>query len=123
MTFKLTLHDRKGTELNQGDIVRVHNTGREYEFYAEVKYLPKEKVIAPFHTFTFHSFEKVDKVPDNAVQSTNERYNIWYLGNAEQTDNAELHESYLSSWRACEHYLSDGCYNIELIESKQQTLF
>lgn len=123
MTFKLTLHDRNGTELNQGDIVRVYNTGREYEFYSEVKYLPEEKVIAPFHTFTFHSFEKVDKVPDNAVQSTNERYKIWYLGDTEQTDNSDMHENYLTSWRECEHYLSDGCYNIELIEPKQQTLF
>lgn len=124
MTFKLILYDRKGNILNEGDIVRVYRTPSEYHFYAEVKYLPEEKMIAPFHTFSFHSFEKVDKLPENAIQSTNEKYNIWYLDIPEQSDNTEHHESYLRSWRECEHCMENGCYRIEFIEpQKQMTLF
>ena len=75
--FNLELYDRKGVKLKLGDIVKVSNR-HNFNFYAEVKYLPNEGVITPFHTFSFHSFEKVDAVPEHAVKSTEDRYNIWY---------------------------------------------
>jgi hypothetical protein len=112
MRLILTLQDSKGNKLNFGDIVRV-DTGRLCTtFFAEVKYLEKEKAITPFHTFSFHKFFKVDSVPAEAVKSTEERYNIWYLptGNDEY-DNAS---QYLIDWRQCEHLLENGCYYIEV---------
>lgn len=46
--FKLTLHDRKGIELKEGDIVAISNSsgwreGRYFNFYAEVKWSPFNK--------------------------------------------------------------------------------
>ena len=75
--FTLELYDRKGNKLNIGDIVKISD-GKNFTFYSEVKYLEKEKAIAPFHTFCFHSFEKVETVPDHAKPGTEERYKIWY---------------------------------------------
>jgi intein/homing endonuclease len=113
--FLLKLYDRKGKELNEGDIVAVSD-GKRFTFYCEVKYLAKEKVIAPFHTFSFHSFEKVDKVPANAVESTEERYKIWYIYNEEATadEAADKAKNYLMDWRECEHLLSEKCFQIQL---------
>ena len=114
--FTLILTDRNGTPLNEGDIVRISNAER-FTFYAEVKYLEKEKAIAPFHTFSFHSFEKVDSVPDKAKLSTEERYKIWYVydESADADDNAKAHEGYLIDWRTCEHLIDGGkkCFHIE----------
>jgi hypothetical protein len=112
--FTLKLYDRRGKELHQGDIVAVSD-GKRFTFYCEVKYLEKEKVIAPFHTFSFHSFEKVAAVPANAVESTEERYKIWYVYNEEATadEAAERAERYLMDWRTCEHLLADRCFRIE----------
>jgi hypothetical protein len=112
--FTLKLYDRKGVELKQGDIVKISD-GRIFTFFAEVKYLEKEKAIAPFHTFSFHSFEKVDVVPANAKKSTEERYNIWYVWNeeAEKDENPNIAEKYLIDWRACEHLLEQKCFRIE----------
>lgn len=112
--FKLELYDRLGNKLNMGDIVKISN-GRNFSFYAEVKYLKKEKCITPFHTFSFHSFEKVDKVPDHAEKSTEERYNIWFTHNPEQDLNPEYGEKYLIDWRQCEHLLQQRCFRIEPI--------
>jgi hypothetical protein len=113
--FKLILQDRKGNALNMGDIVKVSD-GRYFKFYAEVKYLDKEKCITPFHTFSFHSFEKVDSVPENAIQSTEERYKIWYVPDeyAQADDEPDTGEKYLMDWRTCEHLLEQSCYRIEL---------
>lgn len=113
--FNLILTDRNGTILNEGDIVRISNA-EHFTFYAEVKYLEAEKAIAPFHTFSFHSFEKVDSVPANAKLSQEERYKIWYVysDEADADDNAKAHEGYLIDWRTCEHLL-DGkkkCFHI-----------
>jgi len=113
-TFGLTLYDRKGKKLNMGDIVKVSLRG-EFNFYSEVKYLADEKKIAPFHTFSFHSFEKVDSIPANAVKSTETRYNIWYTTNSETDDEEKLFEKYLMDWRACEHELENGSFRIELL--------
>jgi hypothetical protein len=108
----LKLYDSKGHELKLGDIVKVSD-GKRFTFFCEVKYLEKEKVITPFHTFSFMHFVKVDEVPAEATKSTEERYAIWYLSNdpEEDTDGAE---GYLMDWIQCEHLLSKGCYRIEL---------
>lgn len=107
--FILKLLDRKGKELNIGDIVKVSD-GRYITFFAEVKWLEKEKVITPFHTFSFHSFEKVDKVPDDAIKSTEERYNIWYLDEKiEDDEGVSNFEHYLMEWRKCERILERCC--------------
>jgi hypothetical protein len=109
-------NDRIGNKLNLGDIVKVSN-GREFSFYAEVKYLEKEKVITPFHTFSFHSFEKVDKIPEHAKKSTEERYDIWYTHSPEldEKEGAEYANKYLIDWRQCEHLLEKRCFRVELL--------
>ena len=125
--FILELYDRIGNKLNLGDIVKVSN-GKEFSFYAEVKYLESEKIITPFHTFSFHSFEKVEKVPEHAKKSTEERYNIWYT-NAPEIDEKEAAnyaEKYLIDWRQCEHLLESRCYRIQLQKqsnNKQLSIF
>lgn len=126
MSFILTLHDRNGTELNMGDYVKICNRANEFEFFAEVKYLEDQKVITPFHTFSFHSFEKVTEIPKEAVKSHEERYNIYYLEDPDfnSEDNAEQFKDYLMSWRECEHNIENRSYRIELIkENPQLTMF
>ena len=81
---------------------------------AFLKYLPDEQVITPFGTFSFYSFEKVDSLPENAVKSTEERYNIWYLQDPEKDDQAEDFESYLMDWRVCETNIQKRLWRIEL---------
>ncbi len=111
--FRLELYDRKGQKLKIGDVVKISN-GREICFYAEIKYLEKERCITPFHTFSFHSFEKVDSVPQEAIKSTEERYDIWYLPlpNADRKEAIESAERYLLDWRQCEHLLESRCFQI-----------
>ena len=111
--FKLKLYDRNGVELHLGDIVKISNSG-DFKFFAEVKYLPYEQVITPFGTFSFHSFEKVDSLPENAVKSTEERYNIWYLEDPEKDDQAEDFKRYLIDWRECENNIQKRLWRIEL---------
>lgn len=115
--FRLKLFDRKGIPLNFGDIVKISN-GREFGFYAEVTYLHDLKLIAPFHTFSFHSFEKVDVLPDNAIKATGEeRYNVWYTEYSEldSEQNAVAVTDYLIQWRECEGLIEQGIYQIEPI--------
>src|SRR5690606_21722707 len=104
-------------ELNLGDIVKLSD-GRIFNFYCEVKYLEDEKVITPFHTFSFHSVEKVDQVPANAKLSTEERYKIWYVysDEAELDENPEHGERYLMDWRQCEYLLEERMFQIHKIE-------
>jgi hypothetical protein len=111
--FILELYDRKGTKLNLGDIVKISD-GRHFQFYCEVKYLEKECCITPFHTFSFISVEKVNKLPDDVVLSSEERYRIWYHPEKEEDD--EVFENYLMSWRECEHELQHKCWRIKLIK-------
>jgi len=116
--FKLTLHDRNGVELKQGDIVKISN-GKKFTFYGEVKWLEKEKAIAPFHTFTFHSFEKVDKVPEKGLKRiVDADYDWWFLNDddAETDQYADEAARYLMSWRDCEHSINNRSYQISLIE-------
>jgi hypothetical protein len=112
--FKLSLYDSFGNKLKQGDIVQVL-TGRPetLTFYAEVKYLKDENIITPFHTFSFHSFKKVNKLPDNVKKSTEKRYNIWF--EYHDVKKIETAEKYLIDWRKCEHLLKNRCFRIELI--------
>lgn len=111
--FILKLFDRKGNELKEGDYVKISNA-KEFTFFSEVKYIESEGIITPFHTFSFHSFEKVDKIPDEAKKSTEERYDIWYMysDDAEQDDKAIDFEKYLTSWRECEHRLEKRSWAI-----------
>lgn len=112
--IELKLYDRLGAELNFGDIVKVSDR-KKFHFYAEVKYLPEEECITPFHTFSFHSFEKVDKVPDHAIKSMIEkRYDIWFVNSPEPENNDGLKagEKYLLSWRECERLLEQRCFRI-----------
>lgn len=112
--FKLKLYDRKGNELSQGDIVKISN-GKGFQFFSEVKFIKEEKCMAPFHTFSFHSFEKVSEVPANAIKCTEEkRYNIWHLPSLIQDEEPEIGEKYLMDWMECEHFLSQRCFRIEL---------
>lgn len=111
--FKLTLHDRNGEELKLGDIVKI-SLRNEFTFFCEVMYLPDLKVIAPFHTFSFHSFEKCE-LPTNAIKSQEAHYNIWYLENPEEDSQAEKFNNFLMSWRDCEYRLEERSYRIELI--------
>lgn len=113
--FILKLYDRDGKELSPGDIVEISD-GRRFTFYAEVKWLEKEQVITPFHTFSFHSFRKVDKVPENAFKCNEERYNIWAVDhNNETTDeSAKDFDQYLMDWRHCESLLEKIMWRIEL---------
>jgi len=115
--FKLEIYDRKGIKLNIGDIVKVSN-GKEFSFYSEVKYLEKERALTPFHTFSFHSFEKVDAVPDHAQKATEERYNIWFTHSPQldDTEAAEQANKYLIDWRSCERFLDNRTFKIELLK-------
>ncbi|MCO5250960.1 MAG: hypothetical protein M9949_06015 [Candidatus Kapabacteria bacterium] len=114
--FRLELFDRIGNKLNLGDYVKISD-GKDFKFYVQVQYLEKEKCIVPFHTFSFHSFEKVDSVPENAYKMTDEgRYDIWCV-HPPEADNeafAASAKEYLSGWRQCEHLLEKGYFRVEL---------
>lgn len=109
--FTLKIHDRNGIELKEGDIVKVHNN-REFVFFSEVKWLEQEQAIAPFHTFAFHSFEKVDSVPESAIKSNEERYNVWYLEQEKEDPKLDFFEKYRIGWLECEHELDNRSYRI-----------
>lgn len=120
----LTLYDRKGIKLNFGDIVKVSD-GKSFTFFSEVKYLEKDEVVAPFHTFSYHSFEKVDRVPKRAVSSLIEtEYKIWYIpsDDSEKDLKAQDYEDYFKSWRDCDVLLQNRCFRIKLYND-QKTLF
>lgn len=111
--FIIELYDRCGNKLQLGDIVMVSD-GNRFNFYSEVTYLEKEQAIAPFHTFSFHSFLKVDAVPEGAIKSTEERYNIWFMrGDGESDKDADFASRYLIEWRACEHLIDKGYFRIK----------
>lgn len=110
--FTLKLFDRKGNELKEGDIVKISD-GKRFTFFSEVKYLEKEKMIAPFHTFSFISFEKVDTVPEIAKKSTEDRYGIWYISHEDAEDDSETFDGYLMTWRQIEDHFQTKCWQIE----------
>ena len=114
MNLKLILKDRKGNILNEGDIVKISD-GKRFTFFSEVKYNPEKKCIYPFHTFSFHSFEKVSEVPIDALQSNQEDYKVWYTINPEEDGEAQRYSHYMRSWKECERLLEDQCFFIESI--------
>ena len=108
--FQLIIKDSNGIALNEGDIVKV--TGNySAHFYCEVTYLDNEKALAPFHTFSFHTIVKVDRLPANAVKGMEDRYNMWYVS-ADAKDIEKLNK-YVASWRDCERLIDKGCFHIE----------
>lgn len=114
--FTLELYDRNGVKLQLGDLVKISN-GKSFDFYSEVKYLPEEQIITPFHTFSFHSVVKVDEVPEGATKAREDRYNVWYLPNRDQIDtDPEAGERYLMSWRTCEYKLNEKMFRIKIQE-------
>lgn len=116
MKFYFELTDRNGTVLNDGDIVRVSDS-HGFTFYSEVKYFPETNIIVPFHTFSFHSFEKVDSIPDNALPGkADSNYKIWYVPNAEKDDESEKFDRYHSDWMSCDRLLEGRCYVIKRVE-------
>lgn len=114
--FTLTIHDRSGNELHEGDFVKISD-GKRFTFFAEVKYLEDIQVITPFHTFSFHSVEKVSEIPPEAKKSNEERYGIWYIyhESAEPDEAAERFNRYLTSWRNCEYQLEKRSWRIKKI--------
>ncbi|TXI90600.1 MAG: hypothetical protein E6Q36_01165 [Chryseobacterium sp.] len=118
--FKLTIHDRNGVELKEGDIVKII-VREEFQFFCEVKYLEGDKVLTPFHTFSFHSVEKIDKVPEKAIKSKEERYNIWFMPTKKYDDQGmEAFSKYLMSWRQCEHLLEKRMWRIERLTNNKK---
>jgi hypothetical protein len=122
LNFKLTLHDREGVELHDGDIVAISD-GKRFNFYSEVKYNPEKKCIYPFHTFSFHSVKKVDILPAEAKECNELDYKCWYVNHEDaQWDlKADEFAHYLLSWRECERLLEKNMFHIEPL--LQTTLF
>ena len=116
--FRLTIYDRNGNQLNEGDIVKISD-GKNFNFYCQVTYLEDEQVLAPFHTFSFHSVVKVNSVPITAIKSSETLYNIWYEDTPEK-DNSESFEKYLMSWKECESLLEKRSYRIQRIQGQQK---
>jgi hypothetical protein len=108
---KLKLQDSNGIEINFGDLVKIIS-GASNVFYSEVKYLEKEKAIAPFHTFSFLKILKVEEIPSTALKCNEELYNIWYEPTPEK--DIEYGNEYLCDWRKCEHLLENRIFVIEL---------
>jgi hypothetical protein len=121
--FELRVYDRLGNELNEGDLVLVSGGQRGISFYCEVKYLEEEQAIAPFHTFCFHSFEKVDKLPEGLTKMKEERFNAWYAPDPEKDNDHETYNSYFLSWVQCEHELNKRSYRITKKQSQQLKLY
>ncbi len=122
--FKLTIHDREGTQLNEGDIVAISD-GARFKFYSEIKYNPEKKCIYPFHTFSFHSVVKVDSLPPEAKQCNEIDYKCWYINHDDSNEDtlAKEYSQYLLSWRECERLLKKNMFQIEpLVFSGQLSL-
>lgn len=114
--FTLELYDRNGAKLQLGDLVRISN-GRKFVFYTEIKYLPEECAISPFHTFSFHSVEKVDEVPEGCTQSQHEtRFKVWYNKTHDEDLDPKSGKDYLMSWRSCELALEQKMFRIKIQE-------
>jgi hypothetical protein len=110
--FLVKLYDRKRQELSIGDIVAISD-GKRLNFYCRITFLEKEQKLAPFHTFSFHSVEKVAEVPENAVPCSEDRYECWYMGSeAKPDESAAEHAQYLLDWRACERFLDKSCFDV-----------
>ena len=114
--FTFKLKDRKGQELNFGDVVAILD-GDRFTFYCEVKYLAEKKVITPLHTFSFHSVEKIEKLPDEAVLLDEKEYKCWYVPDGIQDASAADYKDYLMSWREGERFLDKSCFEVTPINN------
>lgn len=114
--FTFKLKDRDGAILSLGDIVEISD-GRDIKFFARVQWMPKEKKISPFHTFSFHSVRRVgdnvECLPDGVIQCNEPRFDCWYLPDPKPDADASKHTHYLIEWRKCERLL-ESCFDIEL---------
>ena len=109
--YELKLYDRKGVELKEGDLLAISD-GLRFNFYAELKFIENGQILAPFHTFSFHSFQKVDSLPDHAVKTKESRYNCWYTHFPELDVEPEEYEDYRLQWVECERQLEKGLFKI-----------
>jgi hypothetical protein len=100
--FTVKLFDINNQELKIGDLVKIR-TGRKSIFYCKIKFIA-EGILAPFHTFSFMTIEKVDSIPDNAIPAKEDRYNVWFL--ADDDEQTDITNEYLLSWRQCETLLN-----------------
>lgn len=131
--FRLTLHDNMGVELVEGDIVKVINRGHDNTiFFSEVRWIEKngckEGILVPFHTFSFHSFQKIEGgleallsiYKDRLIECIVEGVEYWYvskldsekLNDDENEEDEDEVSKYLMDWRQCEYLISEGCYRI-----------
>lgn len=120
--FILKILDCKGTELKEGDFVKVQRrtSWTHVTFYTQVKYNKEQKAINPFHTFTWHRIEKIDKLPKNVHESKlQEWFPIWYTEENEDSLKTKEYEKYFSSWKDCEVLLENRCYCIEKQEESK----
>jgi hypothetical protein len=115
MNIQIKLFDRDKQELNFGDIVAISD-GHALKFYAEVQYMEADRAISPFHTFSFHSVKKVDKVPDDAVECDEPRFKCWYAPKPEIDDYGQKIENYLMAWRECERFLEQSMFEVFPVE-------
>lgn len=121
--FEITFHDRNGTELKEGDIVALSD-GRSINFYCEVKWIEAEQIMAPWHTFSFHSVEKIDKLPDGVTLSDETRYKCWFHNSPLDDSDSKPFNNYLMEWRTCEREIDKRVFRIKRIDqSAQQKLF
>lgn len=109
--FTVKLFDRDHQELKIGDIVAISD-GKALKFYAEIQFMEKERMVSPFHTFSFHSVKKVEKVPDGAELCTEDRFKCWYMPNPENDAVSERHNDYLIEWRKCERMLEHTMFEV-----------
>ena len=111
--FILQLYDRDGTELHEGDLVKLSD-GNSFTFFSRVKYLEEQQVIVPFHVFSYHSVIKIDKIPEGARKSScEERFDIWYMSDPEDDNDAESFDNYHMGWLECEHLIEKRSFRIQ----------
>jgi len=121
--FKLELYDSKGKKLELGDMVQINTEPScNVTFFSEVKYLEKRQIIVPFHNFSFHTIEKIDKLPDKVKLSDNKGYNLWSITSEDSEDPEKEVSDYLLDWLECENLLAVGTFRIKPF-SKQDVLF
>jgi hypothetical protein len=123
--FEITFHDRNGTELKEGDVVALSD-GKALRFYCEVKWIEAENIMAPWHTFSFHSVEKADKLPDGLTLSDETRYKCWYHNDPAEDNASGSFEHYRMEWLTCEREIDKRVFRIKRInkiETGQQKLF